>query len=90
MEDNLVVHILTHSRILSFVHQQLGYTDRDLEELFSVSIQDLDIGTMNNNVYTVGLNESLESLLSLFHEKNISAVPVVDHNGKSHSVYGTR
>ncbi|EME31036.1 5'-AMP-activated protein kinase, regulatory gamma subunit [Galdieria sulphuraria] len=80
VEDNLVVHILTHSRILSFVHQQLGNTDRDLEALFSVSVQDLCIGTWDT-IYTTGLGQSLENILSLFHERNVSAVPVVDQNG---------
>ncbi|GJQ10320.1 hypothetical protein GpartN1_g5143.t1 [Galdieria partita] len=80
IEDNLVVHILTHSRILSFVHQQLGDTDRDLEALFSVSVQDLRIGTWDT-IYTIRLDQSLENILSLFHERNVSAVPVVDHNG---------
>ncbi|GJD10888.1 5'-AMP-activated protein kinase subunit gamma [Galdieria sulphuraria] len=79
-KDNLVVHILTHSRILSFVHQQLGNTDRDLEALFSVSVQDLCIGTWDT-IYTTGLGQSLENILSLFHERNVSAVPVVDQNG---------
>jgi len=81
VEDNLVIHILTHSRILSFVHQQLGYTDRELEALFSVSINELHIGTMDN-VYTIGLNQDLQSILTLFHDKNVSAVPIVDQNGK--------
>jgi len=80
VEDNLVIHILTHSRILSFVHQQLGYTDRELEALFSVSINELHIGTMDN-VYTIGLNQDLQSILTLFHDKNVSAVPIVDQNG---------
>eukprot|EP00871_Galdieria_phlegrea_P004598 jgi/Galph1/5139/GphlegSOOS_G3752.1 len=80
MDDNMVIHLLSHSRILSFVYEHIGHTNRELEELFSVPVGQVNIGTLGN---VIGLDKksTLRQVLMLLHEHRVSALPVLDENG---------
>ncbi|XP_028988143.1 5'-AMP-activated protein kinase subunit gamma-1 isoform X1 [Betta splendens] len=79
-----VLHILTHKRILKFLHifgrkvPKPAFVQRQ--------IQELGIGTFRN-IATVQLTASLYDALSIFVERRVSALPVVDGEGKVVALY---
>uniref|UniRef100_H3DAL1 Protein kinase, AMP-activated, gamma 3a non-catalytic subunit n=1 Tax=Tetraodon nigroviridis TaxID=99883 RepID=H3DAL1_TETNG len=83
-ESGNVLHILTHKRILRFLHifgKQIpkpAFTGKP--------IQDLAIGTFSN-VATVQETATLYDALSIFVERRVSALPVVDEQGKVVALY---
>uniref|UniRef100_A0A3B3BM65 5'-AMP-activated protein kinase subunit gamma-1-like n=1 Tax=Oryzias melastigma TaxID=30732 RepID=A0A3B3BM65_ORYME len=83
-ESGNVLHILTHKRILKFLHifrEKLptpGFIRRP--------IQELGIGTFSN-IATVQLTSTLYDALSIFVERRVSALPVVDGHGKVVALY---
>ncbi|XP_074520636.1 5'-AMP-activated protein kinase subunit gamma-1 isoform X2 [Halichoeres trimaculatus] len=110
-ESGNVLHILTHKRILKFLHifvRQLKlshmwfYCDAGfcLRTLFwfhqgkkvprpafvGKQIQELGIGTFRN-IATVQQTATLYDALSIFVDRRVSALPVVDEQGKVVSLY---
>ncbi|EFA76167.1 cystathionine-beta-synthase domain-containing protein [Heterostelium album PN500] len=82
-ETNSILHILTHSRILAFMMKSLP----DLPTpLLSCTLGSLGIGTFEK-VCTVHTHTPLIKVLELLAEKKISAVPIIDENGKVIDVY---
>ncbi|GAM18631.1 hypothetical protein SAMD00019534_018060 [Acytostelium subglobosum LB1] len=82
-ETNSILHILTHSRILAFMMKSLP----DLPTyLLSCTLGSLGIGTFEK-VVTVHTETPLIKVLELLAEKKISAVPIIDDNGKVIDVY---
>ncbi|XP_063733794.1 5'-AMP-activated protein kinase subunit gamma-1 isoform X2 [Eleginops maclovinus] len=83
-ESGNVLHILTHKRILKFLHifgktiPKPAYIQRQ--------IQELRIGTFSN-IATVQQTATLFDALSIFVERRVSALPVVDEQGKVVSLY---
>uniref|UniRef100_A0A3Q4MGZ9 5'-AMP-activated protein kinase subunit gamma-2-like n=1 Tax=Neolamprologus brichardi TaxID=32507 RepID=A0A3Q4MGZ9_NEOBR len=83
-ESGNVLHILTHKRILKFLHifgkkpPKPAFTKRP--------IQELGIGTFRN-IATVQQTASLYDALSIFVERRVSALPVVDEQGKVVALY---
>ncbi|KAM9328442.1 5'-AMP-activated protein kinase subunit gamma-1 [Pholidichthys leucotaenia] len=83
-ESGNVLHILTHKRILKFLHlfgkklPKPAFTQRP--------IQELGIGTFRN-IATVHQTASLYDALSIFVERRVSALPVVDEQGKVVALY---
>uniref|UniRef100_A0A3Q4GM74 5'-AMP-activated protein kinase subunit gamma-2-like n=1 Tax=Neolamprologus brichardi TaxID=32507 RepID=A0A3Q4GM74_NEOBR len=81
-ESGNVLHILTHKRILKFLHifgkkpPKPAFTKRP--------IQELGIGTFRN-IATVQQTASLYDALSIFVERRVSALPVVDEQGTLYS-----
>ncbi|KAG8004655.1 5'-AMP-activated protein kinase subunit gamma-2, partial [Nibea albiflora] len=67
-ESGNVLHILTHKRILKFLHIFLG------------------IGTFRN-IATVQQTATLYEALSIFVERRVSALPVVDEQGRSFKIF---
>uniref|UniRef100_A0A672GNH7 Protein kinase, AMP-activated, gamma 3a non-catalytic subunit n=1 Tax=Salarias fasciatus TaxID=181472 RepID=A0A672GNH7_SALFA len=79
-ESGNVLHILTHKRILKFLHifgkkiRQPAFVRRQ--------IQELGIGTFRD-IATVQQTASVYDALSIFVERRVSALPVVDQQGKT-------
>uniref|UniRef100_A0A672GNK5 Protein kinase, AMP-activated, gamma 3a non-catalytic subunit n=1 Tax=Salarias fasciatus TaxID=181472 RepID=A0A672GNK5_SALFA len=80
-ESGNVLHILTHKRILKFLHifiRQPAFVRRQ--------IQELGIGTFRD-IATVQQTASVYDALSIFVERRVSALPVVDQQGKVVALY---
>ncbi|KAM6893876.1 5'-AMP-activated protein kinase subunit gamma-1 isoform 2-T2 [Xenentodon cancila] len=83
-ESGNVLHILTHKRILKFLHifgkkvPRPAFTQKQ--------IQELGIGTFNN-IATIQQTASLYEALSIFVERRVSALPVLDEQGKVVALY---
>lgn len=80
----IVVSVLTQYRILKFVSMNCKET-RFLQQ----PLAELDIGTMSNfsNIVTANLQNSVVSVIHLLVNNKISAVPIVDEEGKLINVY---
>ncbi|XP_034007230.1 5'-AMP-activated protein kinase subunit gamma-1 isoform X2 [Trematomus bernacchii] len=79
-----VLHILTHKRILKFLHI-FGKTVPK-PAFIGRQIQELRIGTFTN-IATVQQTATLFDALSIFVERRVSALPVVDEQGRVVSLY---
>ncbi|XP_039648577.1 5'-AMP-activated protein kinase subunit gamma-1 isoform X1 [Perca fluviatilis] len=82
-ESGNVLHILTHKRILKFLHI---FKKVPKPAFIGRQIQELGIGTFRN-IATVQQTASLYDALSIFVERRVSALPVVDEQGKVVSLY---
>ncbi|KAM6958245.1 5'-AMP-activated protein kinase subunit gamma-1 isoform 1-T1 [Tautogolabrus adspersus] len=79
-----VLHILTHKRILKFLH--IFGKKVPKPAFVGKQIQELGIGTFRN-IATVQQTATLYDALSIFVERRVSALPVVDEQGKVVSLY---
>ncbi|XP_041638158.1 5'-AMP-activated protein kinase subunit gamma-1 isoform X2 [Cheilinus undulatus] len=79
-----VLHILTHKRILKFLH--IFGKKVPKPTFVGKQIQELGIGTFRN-IATVQQTATLYEALSIFVERRVSALPVVDEQGKVVSLY---
>ncbi|XP_008299931.1 5'-AMP-activated protein kinase subunit gamma-1 isoform X1 [Stegastes partitus] len=79
-----VLHILTHKRILKFLH--IFGKKVPKPAFLQKQIQELRIGTFRN-IATVQQTASLYDALSIFVERRVSALPVVDEQGKVVALY---
>ncbi|XP_061571420.1 5'-AMP-activated protein kinase subunit gamma-1 isoform X2 [Cololabis saira] len=77
-ESGNVLHILTHKRILKFLH--IFGKKVPKPAFIHKQIQELGIGTFKN-IATVQQSASLYEALSIFVERRVSALPVVDDQG---------
>uniref|UniRef100_A0A8C6PMG2 Protein kinase, AMP-activated, gamma 3a non-catalytic subunit n=1 Tax=Nothobranchius furzeri TaxID=105023 RepID=A0A8C6PMG2_NOTFU len=80
-ESGNVLHILTHKRILKFLHIFVSKP-----AFIQKQIQELGIGTFRN-IATIQQTASLYDALSIFVERRVSALPVVDEQGKVVALY---
>ncbi|XP_060888688.1 5'-AMP-activated protein kinase subunit gamma-1 isoform X1 [Labrus mixtus] len=83
-ESGNVLHILTHKRILKFLH--IFGKKVPKPAFVGKQIQELGIGTFRN-IATVQQTATLYDALSIFVERRVSALPVVDEQGKVVSLY---
>ncbi|XP_032412493.1 5'-AMP-activated protein kinase subunit gamma-1 isoform X1 [Xiphophorus hellerii] len=83
-ESGNVLHILTHKRILKFLH----IFEKKLPKpaFLKRPVQELGIGTFRN-IATVHQTSSLYEALSIFVERRVSALPVVDGQSKVVALY---
>ncbi|XP_068575804.1 5'-AMP-activated protein kinase subunit gamma-1 isoform X2 [Cebidichthys violaceus] len=79
-----VLHILTHKRILKFLH--IFEKKVPKPAFMGRQIQELGIGTFRN-IATVQQTATLYDALAIFVERRVSALPVVDEQGKVVSLY---
>ncbi|XP_030265959.1 5'-AMP-activated protein kinase subunit gamma-1 isoform X1 [Sparus aurata] len=79
-----VLHILTHKRILKFLH--IFGKKVPKPAFLGKQIQELGIGTFRN-IATIRQTATLYDALSIFVERRVSALPVVDDQGKVVSLY---
>ncbi|KAL6115440.1 prkag3 [Pungitius sinensis] len=83
-ESGNVLHILTHKRILKFLH--IFWKKVPKPAFMRRQIQELGIGTFKN-IATVRQTATLYEALAIFVERRVSALPVVDEQGKVVSLY---
>ncbi|XP_030635445.1 5'-AMP-activated protein kinase subunit gamma-2 isoform X1 [Chanos chanos] len=83
-ESGNVLHILTHKRILKFLHIFGGTVPKP--GFLQKKIKDVGIGTFKN-IATVSQNATVYDALSVFVERRVSALPVVDEGGKVVALY---
>ncbi|CAB1328056.1 unnamed protein product, partial [Coregonus sp. 'balchen'] len=79
-----VLHILTHKRILKFLHIFKETVPKPC--FMHKTIQDVGIGTFRN-IATVQQTASVYDALSVFVERRVSALPVVNEQGKVVALY---
>lgn len=79
-----VLHVLTHKRILRFLYHYV----RDLPSpaIMDRSIAEINVGTYED-LATATYNMPLIQALALFLTKRVSALPVVDTDGKVLDIY---
>ncbi|CAI9728113.1 Hypothetical predicted protein [Octopus vulgaris] len=78
------IYILTHKRILRFMY--LYINDLPRPDFMHQTLAELNIGTYDN-IITAGPDTPIIKALNLFVEHRISALPVVDEQGKVVDVY---
>ncbi|XP_067298295.1 5'-AMP-activated protein kinase subunit gamma-1 isoform X2 [Pseudorasbora parva] len=83
-ESGNVLHILTHKRILKFLH--LFEATVPKPRFLKTQIKDAGIGTFTD-VATVSQTATVYDALSVFVDRRVSALPVVDDNGKVVALY---
>ncbi|XP_058235854.1 5'-AMP-activated protein kinase subunit gamma-1 isoform X3 [Hemibagrus wyckioides] len=79
-----VLHILTHKRILKFLYifRSTIPTPRFLQR----KIEEAGVGTFRD-IATIQQTATVYDALSIFAERRVSALPVVDENGKVVALY---
>ncbi|XP_029695524.1 5'-AMP-activated protein kinase subunit gamma-1 isoform X6 [Takifugu rubripes] len=83
-ESGNVLHILTHKRILRFLH--IFGKKIPKPAFVGKQIQKLGIGTFTN-IATVQQTATLYDALSIFVDRRVSALPVVNEKGKVVALY---
>ncbi|XP_072235152.1 5'-AMP-activated protein kinase subunit gamma-2-like [Leuresthes tenuis] len=78
------LYILTHKRILKFL--QLFVCEMPMPAFMKQTLEELDVGTYSNIAY-IHPDTPLITALSVFTHRRVSALPVVDHNGKVVDIY---
>lgn len=83
-ETKNVLYIMTHKRILKFLF--LYFKDLPIPRHLDQPIRQLNIGTYEN-IATTTMDTPLIDVLNTFIERRVSALPVVDQNGKVIDIY---
>ncbi|XP_052400826.1 5'-AMP-activated protein kinase subunit gamma-1 isoform X2 [Carassius gibelio] len=83
-ESGNVLHILTHKRILKFLY--IFGASVPKPSFLKMQIKDAGIGTFSD-VATVSQTATVYDALSVFVERRVSALPVVDDSGKVVALY---
>ncbi|XP_070842723.1 uncharacterized protein [Chaetodon trifascialis] len=78
------LYILTHKRILKFL--QLFVCEMPMPAFMKQTLEELAVGTYANIAY-IHPDTPLITALSVFTHRRVSALPVVDHNGKVVDIY---
>ncbi|XP_051982913.1 5'-AMP-activated protein kinase subunit gamma-1 isoform X1 [Xyrauchen texanus] len=83
-ESGNVLHILTHKRILKFLYLFGGMVSKP--RFLKMQIKDAKIGTFTD-IATVRQTATVYDALTVFVERRVSALPVVDEDGKVVALY---
>ncbi|XP_051567370.1 5'-AMP-activated protein kinase subunit gamma-1-like [Myxocyprinus asiaticus] len=78
------LYILTHKRILKFL--KLFISEIPKSAFLSQTLEELDIGTFDN-IAVVHSDTPLYTALGIFVDQRVSALPVVDENGRVVDIY---
>ncbi|XP_058259186.1 5'-AMP-activated protein kinase subunit gamma-1 isoform X1 [Hemibagrus wyckioides] len=78
------LYILTHKRILKFL--KLFISEMPKPAFLSKSLEELNIGTFQN-IAKVHTDTPLYTALGIFVDQRVSALPVVDDNGRVVDIY---
>ncbi|EIW70415.1 hypothetical protein TREMEDRAFT_15777, partial [Tremella mesenterica DSM 1558] len=93
-QGEVVISVLTQYRVLKFIAMNC----REITQFLTGGVQELGIGTYvqspeDGNVFaplaTATLQTTVFDVVHMFSEKGISAVPIVDDNGKVVDLYET-
>ncbi|VDN59536.1 unnamed protein product [Dracunculus medinensis] len=82
--SNNIWYILTHKRIIKFLYIYL--VDLPRPSYMDKTPKDLGIGTWGN-IFTITKSTSVIDALRLFLERRVSALPLIDKNGKVIDIY---
>uniref|UniRef100_A0A8C0YL37 Protein kinase, AMP-activated, gamma 3b non-catalytic subunit n=2 Tax=Cyprinus carpio TaxID=7962 RepID=A0A8C0YL37_CYPCA len=85
-ESGNVLHILTHKRILKFLHIFVRGSMIPKPRFLQKRIEEVKIGTFKS-IATVRETETVYDALSIFVERRVSALPVVNEQGKVVALY---
>uniref|UniRef100_A0A8C1YQ99 Protein kinase, AMP-activated, gamma 3b non-catalytic subunit n=1 Tax=Cyprinus carpio TaxID=7962 RepID=A0A8C1YQ99_CYPCA len=85
-ESGNVLHILTHKRILKFLHIFVRGSMIPKPPFLQKRIEEVKIGTFKS-IATVRETETVYDALSVFVERRVSALPVVNEQGKVVALY---
>ncbi|KAL2097736.1 hypothetical protein ACEWY4_006943 [Coilia grayii] len=80
------LYILTHKRILKFLQLFICQSEMPRTALMKQTLGELGIGTYTNIAF-IRPNTPIIKALSLFVERRVSALPVVDDSGKVVDIY---
>eukprot|EP00096_Caligus_rogercresseyi_P011939 TRINITY_DN4855_c0_g1_i3.p1 TRINITY_DN4855_c0_g1~~TRINITY_DN4855_c0_g1_i3.p1 ORF type:complete len:475 (+),score=155.03 TRINITY_DN4855_c0_g1_i3:1636-3060(+) len=83
-KTNNVLYILTHKRLLKFLF--LYIHDLPRPSFFAKSVKELNIGSYEN-IETATYSTPIIEALNKFLDKRISALPIVDEQGKLVDIY---
>ncbi|MCJ8747727.1 hypothetical protein PDJAM_G00156690 [Pangasius djambal] len=83
-ESGNVLHILTHKRILKFLYIFRATIPTPL--FLQRTIEEAGVGTFRD-IATIQETATVHDALSIFVERRVSALPVVDENGKVVALY---
>ncbi|XP_026128012.1 5'-AMP-activated protein kinase subunit gamma-3b isoform X2 [Carassius auratus] len=83
-ESGNVLHILTHKRILKFLHIFGSMVPKP--RFLQKRIEEVNIGTFKS-IATIRETETVYDALSVFVERRVSALPVVNEQGKVVALY---
>lgn len=83
-ETKNVLYIMTHKRILKFLF--LYFKDLPIPRHLDQPIRQLNVGTYEN-IATTTMETPLIDALNAFVDRRVSALPVVDQNGKVIDIY---
>ncbi|XP_055072020.2 5'-AMP-activated protein kinase subunit gamma-3b isoform X1 [Misgurnus anguillicaudatus] len=83
-ESGNVLHILTHKRILKFLH--IFGSTIPKPRFLQKRLEEVEIGTFKS-IATVRETETVFDALSIFVERRVSALPVVNEQGKVVALY---
>uniref|UniRef100_A0AAZ3SA22 CBS domain-containing protein n=2 Tax=Oncorhynchus TaxID=8016 RepID=A0AAZ3SA22_ONCTS len=83
-ESGNVLHILTHKRILKFLH--IFGTMIPKPRYLQKRIEEVDIGTFKQ-IATVRETDTVYDALAIFVQRRVSALPVVNEEGKIKALY---
>ncbi|KAM7389996.1 hypothetical protein PAMA_008255 [Pampus argenteus] len=78
------LYILTHKRILKFL--QLFVCEMPMPAFMKQTLEELCVGTYANIAY-IHPDTPLITALTVFTHRRVSALPVVDHNGRVVDIY---
>ncbi|CAH8536563.1 unnamed protein product [Schistosoma mattheei] len=78
------LHILTHKRVLKYLHIHLS--ELPYPSFMSKKLSDVNVGSMTN-VCVVNQNCPVHKALQYFIEYGVSALPVVDQDGQLIDIY---
>ncbi|KAB5523246.1 hypothetical protein PHYPO_G00150280 [Pangasianodon hypophthalmus] len=83
-ESGNVLHILTHKRILKFLY--IFRATIPTPQFLQRTIEEAGVGTFRD-IATIQETATVYDALSIFVERRVSALPVVDENGKVVALY---
>ena len=85
-ETKNVLYIMTHKRILKFLFLYFKELSKFMPRHLDLPIRQLNVGTYDN-IATTTMDTPLIDALNAFVERRVSALPVVDQNGKVIDIY---
>lgn len=83
-ETGNALFILTHKKILRYVYNH--FDDVAMPNFMGYSLEQLGLGTVWN-IATIHPETSIIEALNIFAERGVSALPIIDRNGKVVDIY---
>lgn len=83
-ETGNAMYILTHKKILAYLYQHLD--DLGMPDFLGRTIQEIGIGSFTNIAMIRPMTKLIDAM-NIFHDRKVSALPVVDDENKCVDVY---